>query len=330
MKRILALVAAFVLAGAAHALAVGPFAVTTKDTKPTLGAARAVRTVFDCTGLDTLQLTVFQTDSLTGNLSGGPTALDGYGCTPWPEYGPENVHLLRVTQELELWAGLVDRDPAVDQDLFLLDGCDTDACLVGANTELTAILPAGDYYLVVDGYGTSDSSGVGPYTVLVETRPLGLPDEACLTAQPEACTVGGEIPLTGNLFYQDNLMQAYPCNASQARAGDAWFALDLLPGQSFTARTSAVAPDLDLVLWLFAGCAPEPVCLAAADDSLAGQLEELTWRSDVAETLTVYLGVDAVRAPADSADGTWSMSIDCSTSVPAEEESFGGLKALYR
>ncbi len=169
---------------------------------------------------------------------------------------------------------------------------------------------------MVDGYGTADSSGVGPFTLALETRALGLPDQACTLAQPEACTVGGVFPVEGNLTGRNNWLQAYPCNASQTRAGDAWYALDLLPGQAFTARTTAVARDLDLVLWLFADCGPEPVCLTAADDSLAGQLEKLTWQSDVPDPVTVYLGVDAVRAPADSSEGSYSLEITAAPRCP--------------
>lgn len=334
MKRFLALFAAFVLAAAAGVSAAPPFAVTTKDTKPGNGVVAPQRTVFDCAGRDTVTLVPFLVDTLRGDTSDGSSILDHYGCVLWTETYPEHIYRLEVAQDLELWAGLVDRDPEMDHDLFLLDGCDSDACLVGANTELTAVLPVGTYYLVVDGYyGVADTSAnVGPYTVALETRALGLPAEACTEAQgqPEVCSSGGLLSLEGSLTGRPNLLQAYACNASQTRAGEAWYALDLLPGQSFTARTTSVADRLDLVLWLFADCGPEATCLAAGDDSLAGQLERLTWDNPDTALVTVYLGVDAVSAPTTVEEGNWALEISCGTDVPVEPSGFGDLKALFR
>ena len=113
--------------------------------KPAGPAAPRALTPFDCAGLNTLTLAPALWDTaITGDTTGASALLAGYGCRTWPEQGPEHIYRLEVTAELQLWAGLSGLGTQ-DLDIFLLDGCDTDACLAGANTELQAVLPAGTY-----------------------------------------------------------------------------------------------------------------------------------------------------------------------------------------
>ena len=329
MFRILLLLTALVtLPGTAAAASGLPHAAGTKDTKPADPAWSALRTVFDCSGRDTLALAPGLVDTLRGDTSGGPALLDAYACRPWNESGPEHVYRLEVGVDLELWAGLREVDPEIDLDLFLLDGCDTDACLIGENIELGARLGPGTYYLIVDGFG----GAAGAYALALETRVLGVPPQACDAAalDPLVCGVGSILARSGNLFGRENLLQTYDCGEYLERGGEDWYALQLLPGQEFTVQTTAVADSLDAAFWLFAGCGPEAVCLGYADKGVAGEAERLNWKNDVAETVTVYLGVDCARAPVTATAGTYEISIACGTEVPAERRSFGGLRARYR
>lgn len=333
MDRFLATVAALALTLAATgARAEVRHTAGTRDTKPEQLTTSAVRTIFDCSGRDTLLLAPGLIDTLRGDTTGGPTLLNGYACRLWAEMGPEHVYRLEVTANLELWAALRELDPDTDLDLFLLSDCDTDACLTGQNIELAATLDPGTYYLVVDGFGTSDTLNAGPYTLALETRPLGVPDEICngTTAEPLACGIGSVIDRSGSLLGKPNLINSYACNPFLARGGEDWFALELLPGQGFTATTTVVADSLDAVLWLFDGCGEDAVCLAVADDGIAGDPESLTWQSETPEIITVYLGIDAARPATTFTAGSYQLGISCGTEVPTRSSSFGGVRALYR
>lgn len=335
MKRILATLpvalAVLVAAAAPVAAAVGHTAGT-RDTKPLSLTTSAVRTVFDCSGRDTLQLAPGLVDTLRGDTTGGPTLLGGYACRLWAELGPEHVYRLEVTANLELWAALREVDPDTDLDLFLLSDCDTDSCLTGQNIELAATLGPGTYYLVVDGFGTTATQNAGPYAVALETRAVGVPDEVCngTTAEAVACGIGSVIDRADSIFGKPNLVNSYACNPFLARGGEDWFALELLPGQGFTATTIVVADSLDAVLWLFDGCGEDAVCLAVADDGVAGEAESLTWQSETPEVITVYLGLDAARPAASFTAGSYQLGISCGTEVPNRSSSFGGVRALYR
>lgn len=331
MQRSLALAAAFVfLAG--PAAADSPPVAGARDGKPGVLLTAPLRTVFDCAGRDTLLLVPGLVDTLRDDTTGGPTALDAYACRPWAETGPEHVYRLEVAEELDFWAGLRDLAPDLDLDLFLLDDCDTDACLIGENTELGARLAPGTYWLIVDGAPGPGVVTAGAYTLALETRYPGVAPQICAggVAEPLACTVGGGIARSGTLFGQPDLLRSHPCNPFLARGGEVWYALELMPGQAFSANMPTVAPQLDAVLWLFAGCGPEAECLAVADRETAGVPESLTWQNPVAETVTVWLAVDAARPPASEAAGAFELAITCGTEVPAAKTSIGSVRALFR
>lgn len=332
MKSILALGASLVLAAAAAPATAGPAPVAgTKETKPAFPTAAPLRTVFDCAGRDTLVLVPGLVDTLRDDTTGGPSVLDAYACAPWAETGPEHVYRLEVAQELDLWAGLRDLAPDLDLDLFLLDGCDTDACLIGANTELGARLAPGTYWLIVDGAEGPGVVTAGAYTLALETRFPGLPPQVCAggLAEPLACTVGGGLEAGGTLFGQPDLLRSHPCNPFLARGGEVWYAITVLPGQDLAVNMPTVAPGLDAVLWLFGSCGPEAACLAVADDELAGVPESLSWQNPDAQTVTVWLGVDAARAPEDAEAGAFTLAITCGSEVPATKSSFGAARAMF-
>jgi hypothetical protein len=329
-----ALVLASLLAAAASPAAVRHAAGPRPD-KAEDPSLVTVRTVFDCTGRDTLTIVPGFAMTIT-DTTDGASLLDAYAsCRGWAETGPEHIFRLEVPVDVELWASVRAVEPDVDLDLFLLDGCDTESCVLGENIELAAALTAGTYWLVVDGYGSAsvpDSLKAGAYTLELEARSPGVPAEICDggVAEPIVCTVGGTFSRSGTLFGLEDRVQAYDCNPWLARAGEAWFAIELLPGQAINAATTAVADSLDVVLWLFDGCGPDARCLAVADAALAGGNEALGWQSEVAAADTVYLAVDGARPPATSTAGEYDLGITCGTEVPVRETSFGGLRGLYR
>lgn len=331
---LLAIVAATVSAAAAPA----PQVLYTDPTiKPAETAQTNAPTPFDCAGIDTLTMNAELAETIiTGDTAGGPTLLPGYGCLPWNEQGPEHIYRLEVTADLQLWAGLSDLG-ANDLDLFLLDGCNTDQCLAGANTELQMLLPAGTYWLVIDGYGSS-SPAAGPYTLTLETRWPGVPPQVCLPGGATAVTcAGATIPLDGDLLGATNLLQAYECSPSLVTGGEQWYAV-ALPGihqvsvraEPTSADGASDPPTLDLVLWLFDGCGSSARCLDYVDLKAGGQVETLAFENLSADPVTVYLAVDARRAPTVSGSGGYSLDFVCQTKVATETMSAGSVKGMWR
>lgn len=105
-----------------------------------------------------------------GDTDGWPARIDRYSaCRPyWPERGPEAIYHLQLTNTTDLFASLFYDAAAVDLDLFLLDGPDPADCRAGEDASLAMpSLPAGDYYLVVDGYEGS----AGPYQLQIHCVP---------------------------------------------------------------------------------------------------------------------------------------------------------------
>jgi hypothetical protein len=331
LQRNLLLISWGLLLVAAPAVASVPHAVPGVDGKPADPRYAPVRSAFDCAGRDTLTLIAGSpVVTLQDSTTGGTNTIDNYPCAPWNELGPEHIYRLEVTEELEFWAGLRNTTDEVDHDLFLLSDCDTDSCLVGANTELSARLAPGTYYLVVDGAGTANPAA-GPYTLEYVTRWPGVPPVVCVPGF--ATPVDGaatELDLDNNLFGKADLMRSYDCSPLLVRGGEAWYALTLPGIHEVTVSFTAVAAALDVALWLFDGCGPEAVCLDYANDKIGGQSEQLLILNEGAEPVTVYLGVDSFRAPTDTFAGQYTIRFAGQSNVAIEKKSLGSVRALYR
>jgi hypothetical protein len=308
---------------------------TDKNPKPDDPFFSPSRAVFDCTGRDTLDLSPWFNAQIADSTNASENNLPGYACRAWSEEGPENIYRLEVTQALELFAALrafddISSPPDEDLDIFLLSDCDTDSCLAGANLEFSITLPAGTYYLVVDGYGTS-SPAEGFYTLLLECRELGVPVQICEPGGATPVSPGAETAeYMTNLFSQPNLVQTYACSPIVERGGEAWYAVTVEPHHEFTATTTLLATTLDVALWIFDGCGPEAVCLDFADDKLAGQPEALTLVNDADAALTVYLALDSYRPAASEALGEVTLEIQGVSNVPTVKKSLGSVRSLYR
>jgi hypothetical protein len=328
----LAVLVAMLAATAATAAAAPRILLRDDGGKPAESGLVRALTAFDCAGRDTFTLTAAVAETvLDSDTTGGPSQLPSYACLLWSEAGPEHIYRLEVTEDLQLWAGLSGLGDN-DLDLFLLDGCDSDRCLTGANTELQAVLPAGTYWLVVDGYG-SGTGAAGPYTLTLRTRWPGVPPQVCAEggAEPVACD-GALITRPGGLFDAADLVQAYDCSPSQVPGGEAWYAMTL-PGQqqvAVRATPDPGAPQLDLVLWLFDGCGAAAQCLQHADARAGGGYESLTYENTGTDPVTVYLAVDARHAPVSAEAGVFAVAFQCQSNVPTESSGFGSMKALFR
>jgi hypothetical protein len=301
------------------------------------------RTGFDCTPLQVINLNIGTPGTRIDDTTGGTNLIDGYPCAPWAEKGPEHIYQLEVSagDTLEFWAGLRNISPDVDHDLFLLNGCDTDSCLIGDSTEFTVILTEGTYLLIVDGASGGAAAAEGPYTLEYTCRYVGVSPIACFPGfAQEVVLVPGDTPFNGNLFGQADFVRSYECSPIPLKGGEKWYTLTLPAptgnqwgGQNtseFTAEITVIAPTLDVALWLFDGCGINPVCLDHVNDSIGGNSESLTFRNETDQEVTVFLAVDCFREPTESGTGYFSILFTPNTVVETEKTSFGSLRSLYR
>jgi hypothetical protein len=96
-----------------------------------------------------------------GSTAGHANLLNSYSCSGWDESGPEVIYTTWVSFSAApgtITAALSDLSPGVDLDVFILSasGCPAGTCAdAGTYGDMTATasgLPAGDYYIAVDGY----------------------------------------------------------------------------------------------------------------------------------------------------------------------------------
>jgi hypothetical protein len=300
------------------------------ETKPADPAYTYARTVFDCFPPDSLTVTLGSLTTLSDSTIGRTNLINSYPCALWPEASPELVYRLNVATDLRLSAILSDLGP-VDLDLFLLNDCDSDSCLVGASLEFGINLTAGIYYLVVDG-SSRPSVSAGTFTLTLSTRVLGVPEVVCAPggALPVDCA-GDLITIVGdNLFEQPNLINEFSCGLFPRTGGELWYRITLPGTQQVAINLRDVSEVLDPNLWLFAGCGPDAQCLQYADANLAGVGESLTWVNSSESAMTAYLAVDAARPPASIFGGQYTIDFQCQSNVPTTATSLGSLKSLYR
>jgi murein DD-endopeptidase MepM/ murein hydrolase activator NlpD len=87
----------------------------------------------------------------SGTTAGGTNSLSSYGCSTWPETGPERIYKLVLTSGGTFTATL--SNLTADLDVFVLNACNSAGCVAfGENAATVTNAPAGTYYIVVDGY----------------------------------------------------------------------------------------------------------------------------------------------------------------------------------
>jgi len=271
------------------------------------------------------------------DTTAGEGEVDSYACRAWDEGGPEHVYRLDVTEEMvvDAWLG----GNLVDHDLILLSACDSDSCLTQQNTAFSAWLLPGEYFLVVDGY----QGAAGAYTLDLATREPGLPTVVCTGDQTIDLgdLVGGEAqPLQGTLFEQANHVSVWDCAITANHGGEQWYRITLAADdQTYDDGTdigtvrldvtvTPTAGTLDVALWLFDGCGVDAVCLAHVDEQVIGVPEQVRFLNDLPEPFTVFLAVDCVSAPADSAGGAFELTVN--GTVANERRSLSDLRSLFR
>ncbi len=104
----------------------------------------------------------------SGDTRGAEAVVDRYGCDPSiDESGGEVVYELLL--DAPTWVrARVDGERGSDPDLHLLTGVGPGGCRMRADDRLSVVLPAGQYWLVVDAW----ESRVGPFELSVDQARL--------------------------------------------------------------------------------------------------------------------------------------------------------------
>lgn len=327
-----ALAAVLLVTGSALAGISAPRVIyTDPDTRQAGPTPIQAYAALDCSAAETIVLTAALSETeREGDTTTGAWLANDYDCRLWSEWGPEIVYRLEVTEDLQLWAGLSGLG-LNDLDVFLLSDCDAATCIAGANNELQVLLPAGVYWLVVDGYGTT-TPAAGPYVLTLRTRWPGVPPQVCEAGGASAVACAGAIVTgEGNLTGAPDLMQSYDCSPSFVTGGEIWYAVTVPGIQKVTIRATpdAFSPALDVALWMFDGCGADAACLGFADLKAGGQPETVAFDNTTADPVTFYLAVDCRLAPAPDAGG-YSIDFQCQDNVATEQMPLGSVRALFR
>jgi len=131
-------------------------------------------------------------DTISANNSSGSNRAGSWPCLGDYSYnGPEAVYLLSLPDGAQVditlqpdngffaWDAALVVLPALDGDCYpaTARGC-SDANLDGGAEQLAGVLPAGDYYLVVDGYTDLFTSGQGDFQLTVTCTPCSSCNDA--------------------------------------------------------------------------------------------------------------------------------------------------------
>jgi hypothetical protein len=134
-------------------------------------------------------------DSYDGNNEAGVSNFNVYGCASQQEEGKEVVHTFSINDTSDITIALTGLNGA-DLDIHLLSDCHQDSCISRNDNLITQnSLPPGNYFIVVDAFGSSTTAGEGTYTL----------DLTCSLSEP---TVSGScsspIPLSCGVDYNGN------------------------------------------------------------------------------------------------------------------------------
>lgn len=279
----------------------------------------------DCAGATVQAVDADLDIGLSGTTTGGPNQVDAYSCRSWQETGPEFVYELQVSQSVYLHVLLAS---TVDLDIFLLDACDSEACLAAHTLEFNVLLAARSepYYLVIDGY----DGAAGAFMLHLDAVAAGLPQLACDTAVITADITGcGDTPVTydGNTQESPNLVTFTECYPYLAYGGENWYRLTVQPDVTLT--VDLTNNTFDAILWLFSGCGPNAVCVTYADDVASGYGEQLIFTNSGTEKTDWYLGVDSTHPVTDPLGYDLMLTCD-GQATAAEHGNWGSIKKMYK
>lgn len=236
------------------------------------------------------------------------TAVNDYSqsnsCTGFAALGPDIVYRVPLSVGDRLRATL---QPSTnwDSSLYLVTSCSdiAQSCVAGednGNPEIVdyTAAQAGDYFLIVDGYG----SAAGAYTLTIELNPAPIPNDQCAGAID--VRAGGTFTGDTRNATADYDPGAGGCTGFAARSKDLVYRVDLSAGERLRASLSAA---WDASLYLITNCGSVAASCVAGQDN--GNPEEVDFLS--VSGGTYFLIADGFG----SASGAFSLTVSVSPPV---------------
>ena len=143
-----------------------------------------------------------------GTTDDGESNYSTYSCNGIQYDNKEKVHVITIGDTSDLAISLTDLN-GVDLDVVLFSACDVNSCLLSGDNSINAtLLPAGDYYVIVDGVGATGSQE-GSYTLEVNCTLSGVnPMGSCNNPLELVC---GQT-YSGTTAGQSNAISDYDCS----------------------------------------------------------------------------------------------------------------------
>ncbi len=274
-------------------------------------------------------------DVLGGTNVGAPANVDYYSCQGWNALAGEVVYVFTPDDDYDVTISLENLDSGNDLALFVLDGCEEDACLGSSDgygdEEITIALAANaEYYIVVDGYDVDD---VGSYnlSILCETTPDPPVElQGADTCQDAVCLDPAfQRAITGTTVgYAADYSPTNGCTGYSNGALGADVVYEVQLENDNTLTVDCERPGYwDHVLYLVTDCNDMDSCVAGSD---AGAVNHIEY-THTGPPAFYYLIVDGYG---ETSEGAYTLTythygVECST-VATEERTWDGVKSLYR
>lgn len=239
-----------------------------------------------------------------GTTVDGQSNFNGYtSCAPQNEFGKEKIHEISISDSSNITATLSNLN-GVDLDVHILSACNTSACIArGDVSALATALPPGNYYVVVDGYG-SNSSQQGSYTLNVTCNSIsnggsGNPVGTC--GNPIALSCG--VPYNGTTIDGQTNMNNYLCSFWSEYGKEKVHTITLTQTSDLDIQISGLG-NVDLDLFLLNACDTNS-CLNYGDNDI---------QEDNLSPGTYYIVVDGYGSTA-TQEGPYSLIVNCTPVV---------------
>lgn len=232
--------------------------------------------------------------TINGNNANGSDVISKYGnSVGWT--GKEDIYEFTVlSNNMPVEIDLTGMNLNFDLDLELIDVCDPNSLLASslnfyADEHISVTLPAGNYYVVVDGYGDSDESA---YTLTLESCGV---QAACDAVIDLECYETVSDDNTGSLLF---------FNACSATFTSKLYKITPEVGGTMTLDLTALSADLDLYLY---DDICNATCIHLASSTLGGSSSEQIVYSSIVGGTTYYILVLGYQG----AESSFDLAIDC-------------------
>jgi hypothetical protein len=244
--------------------------------------------------------------SLQGNNENGTDIALSYNCFTNVVDGPEVVYTFTTSQEEDV---LITLDGLTDDlELLLLDACDRDHCIAksertGATPEVIHYedLPAGDYFIIVDGYIGYESE----YTLSLDCGDFPQGEFTC-DAETIAC---GDV-INASTVDGCNEVNYYSCGEAYTPGKERIYRIRF--EEPINVRISLQVEDTDLDLFFLDALDPER-CIYFSNESGTELERILIDDNDIIPNRDYYIIVDEYQS---NDGGSFELSVECAPDGP--------------